>query len=274
MVASVACRGEPDPVGRLAVDPPRLELAHGSFVPVELEWTMEEPLPGDRTALVFVHLVDAEGTVLRTFDHPMPGGWAAGEVRTDPVPVYHSAIGPALAAGTYDLVVGVVDSEGERWPLHTDGRLAGRLEYAVASVEVPDLDPEASRFLFEGAWLPVEAGTDVQVVARRWLEDEAAIQIVALPEGARELGLVLRIPAPSDALRLVPEEGSDQAAVLVATDCSGFEAQVAGPGTHEIRVPVEWGTESCRLRLDPTFHLVEIDSLRHLAVSLEQLGYR
>lgn len=274
LIAVTACTKEPEPVGRVVVDPSRLELAHGTFVPIELTWTMESPLPDGDETLVFAHLVDGEGTVRRTFDHRLPGGWVAGETRTETVPIYHSAIGPALPAGTYDLVVGIVDGAGERWPLAADGRLAGHLEYALTSVEVPELDPGTSHFVFEGSWLPVEAGTDVQVVARRWLEDQAAIQVSGLPAGAQELGLVLRIPAGSDGLRFVPDEGSDQPSVLVSTDCSGFEAQVTGPGIHEIRVPVEWGTESCRLRFAPSFHMVEIDSLRRIAVSLEQLGYR
>lgn len=86
--------------------------------------------------------------------------------------------------------------------------------------------------------------------------------------------MVLRIPPETGDLRLVLAEGSDQPSVLLTTDCSGFEAEASGPGFHEIRVPVDWGAESCRLRLVPSFHLVEMTSLRRLAASLEQLGYR
>lgn len=251
-----------------------MTLPHGSFVPVELTWTMGRAVPQGSASLAFVHLMDGDGVVRRTFDHGVAGGWAAGESRVETLPLYHSAIGPALAAGRYDLVVGVTDGEGTRWPLSTDGQPAGRMEYSVASVDVPELDPAGSRFVFDDAWLPVEAGTDVQVVARRWLTGSGALEVSRLPQDAAELGLVLQIPAATDGLRLVLAEGADQASLLVTTDCSGFEAQMTGPGIHEIRVPVEWGTESCRLRFEPTFHLVELESLRRLAASLEQLGYR
>ena len=271
--AFASCAPEPEPVGEVRIEPHRFTLPHGAVQPVDVTWTMTRSLP-DSNALVFLHLVDPEGTVRRTFDHALPGGWAPDEVRSETVSLYHSAIGPALPAGQYALVVGILDGSGERWPLRTDGTEAGRLEYALAEVEVPELSTEGPRFAFDGSWLPVEAGTDVQVVARRWFHGAASLEIAALPPEAESVWMVLRIPAPSDELRLVPGSGAGQPTILLTTDCSGFEAEVSGPGLHEIRVPVDWGGESCRLRLAPSYHLVELTSLRRLAASLEQLGYR
>lgn len=260
-------------MGGVEAHPHRFELPHGSVVPVELVWTMEDPLD-EAVPLVFVHLVDEEGTVRRTFDHAFSGSWQPGRTRSETVAVYHSVIGPALPSGEYELVVGLSDGGDRRWPLRAEGPDVGRKEYSLGRVEVPELVVDGPRFTFDDGWLPVEAGTDVQVVARRWLADTGTLEISGLPQDARELWMILRIPGETEGLRLVLEEGADQPTLRVTTDCSGFEAEVSGPGAHEIRAPVNWGGDSCRVRFDPSFHLIELASLRRVSAGLEQLAYR
>ncbi|MDX1630863.1 MAG: hypothetical protein R3234_03325, partial [Thermoanaerobaculia bacterium] len=150
-----SCAPSETPVGRVEARPHRFELPHGAVVPVELLWTMEDPLDGS-AALVFAHLVDEDGTVRRTFDHTFPGSWKPGRDRSETVPIYHSAIGPALPSGEYELVVGLSDGEERRWPLRTEGPDVGRMEYALARVRVPELVVDGPRFVFDEGWLPVE----------------------------------------------------------------------------------------------------------------------
>ena len=70
---------------------------------------------------VMVHLESPSGQLLRTFDHPFPGGWEVGEERRYEIVVFQSALGPVLEAGDYGLAVGLYDLSGHRWPVATKG---------------------------------------------------------------------------------------------------------------------------------------------------------
>ncbi len=74
LALALGCGGEPPPVATVEVKSARLDLPHRGFIPLELTWRLERPLP-DRVGRlrVFVHLLDEPGGVVRTCDLPCPG---------------------------------------------------------------------------------------------------------------------------------------------------------------------------------------------------------
>ncbi|HVS01470.1 MAG TPA: hypothetical protein VMT16_01760 [Thermoanaerobaculia bacterium] len=237
-VGVTGCAREQEAVARLVVDTARLDLTHGRVMPVDLRWEILRPLEQRATEpLVFVHLLDAEGVVVRTYDHAFPEPWESGARVIDRLHLVHSAIAPALPPGAYRLTVGLYDGSSHRWPLVVEGPEVGRQEYVVAQVDVPALDPEGPRFTFSEGWLPVEPGTDRQTVARRWLTGDGGITVVGL-EGPAQVWLVLQIPVPTPGLRLAMEDGAVEPSVRLVSDCSGFAATLSGVGFHQLTIPV------------------------------------
>ena len=97
-------------------------LPHSAWERVRLNWRMDAPLAGLEGELrVMVHLLDEAGTVVRTFDHPFPGDWSVGDVRSYQIEIFQSALAPPLAKGEYRLMVGLYAAD-RRWPVtgHSD----------------------------------------------------------------------------------------------------------------------------------------------------------
>jgi hypothetical protein len=272
LVAALAgCGGESEPVARLSTSQGVIVLPHGVGVSTELRFEPLRPLDEGKTPLVFAHLLDAEGTVMRTFDHALAGEWRVGELIVDRVPLAQPVLGPALPRGEYRLTVGLYDGGDRRWALQTSGEEVARREYVVARVRVPELDPEGPSFAFSEEWLPVEPTGDRQTLARRWLSGDGTLRVARLPAPA-ELSMQLRIPQAEGALRLVLEPGASVPTVRVTTDCSGFAATVQGAGFHTLSVPVP-PPGGCLLRFDSNYTLVDSSSPRRLSVALEQLAW-
>src|SRR6185503_12304723 len=141
VLIAAGCRRAPEPVAKLTLTSKQLDFPHGRLVPLELRWEPSQPLPSlpGPSPLVFVHLLDAQGNVARTFDHPLAGRWQPGSPIVDRVPMYHSAIGPALPPGDYRLTVGLYDGKDKRFALTVDGEMLKRQEYVVAQVKVPEV---------------------------------------------------------------------------------------------------------------------------------------
>ena len=268
-----ACGGDSEPVARVrAAGQGEVVLPHGAIVPLELRFEPLRPLGEGEHAVVFAHLLDAEGSVVRTFDHPLPGGWRVGEVVVDQVPVAQPVLGPALPRGDYRLTVGLYDGADRRWPLEGLGEEVARLEYLAATVKVPELDPNGPRLVFSEEWQPLEATGDRQTLARRWLAGDGTLQVARVPAPA-QLSMQLRIPEPHEQLVLGLEPGATVPTVRVTTDCSGFAATVQGKGFHSLDVPIP-APGRCLLRFDSNFTLTDTASPRKLSVAIEQLGWR
>ena len=230
----MGCEGAPpEPVGSLVAEPAALHLAHGEARDVVLRFEPSAELGANAEPMVFVHLVDGEGQVVLTADHALPADWRPGEPIDDRVRLFHSALGPALPTGSYQMTVGLYQGD-ERWALDA-GEPVARQEYAVATVEVPEHEagPDAT---FSEEWMPVSLGADRQVVARRWLGGAGHFEVPATD--GRKLALELQIPHAAEGQKLVLDEGAENAAVRVAASCSGFAATVGGSGSHRIEVPV------------------------------------
>jgi len=222
-----------------------------------------------------IHLLDRSGEILRTFDHPFPGGWQVGEERRYEVEIFQSALGPGLEPGEYGLSAGLYDAAGHRWPVEAAGTTsAGDLRVAtVAAVEPPAGFPE---LYFSVAWMPIEEGADLQILGRRWATGDAVIRV----GGITGPGAVwLRIGVPDGAepgQQLVLAAGAAQARSSISAECSGFEAELAGAGSHTLEIPVTVGGDppgECEIRISANFELISIENQEKRTVVLENLAW-
>jgi hypothetical protein len=228
---------------------------------------------------VFVHLLDSGGGIARTFDHPLPGEWISGREEQYSIALYQSALAPPLSDGTYRLTVGLYDDSGMRWPLKSTGGAVAGTEYQVGEVIVDSAATEVPMFFFSSSWLTLEAGSDSQILGRRWLSDEGTIRIAKLP-GPGTLWLQVRIPDAQDQkAQMVLNEGESMATVAISGSCGIAGTSVSGEGVHEIQVDLgsdEAGImpEECELMLRPNYRVVDDESLAQRSVALELLAWR
>lgn len=275
--ALAGCGGEGDPVAHLRVEPATIELAHGSFTDVRFHWEQRAPLDGPSGTLrVFVHLLDPEGRLVRTFDHRPEGPWRPGESWSYTTRIFQSFLAPPLPPGTYTLTAGLYDAEGHRWPLATEGRTVDEGEYAVAAVEVPESGPGQPALAFSRTWSPTLAGTDRQIVGYRWLTGSGEVVLNEVQDPGT-LWLALRVPAEGGELhrRMNDPEAPAGASprVGIATSCDGFEAQVSGEGGHGVDVPVTPDEEGCTVTLEPDYVMSTMDGDRR-SLTLEVVAWR
>ncbi|MEM7481888.1 MAG: hypothetical protein AAF481_12000 [Acidobacteriota bacterium] len=237
------CAGEVPPVARLAVAAPvDFELGYPQEKEVRLSWQPLTDLDADVNAQphAFVHLLDADGRLVRTFDHPLPAPWVVGETIEYDLVLSQSAMAPPLAAGTYDLVGGLYDpAAGERWALELDGEESRRQAYRWMQVQVPqaDLGPTLD---YRGAWAPVTAGTDQQVLASRGLRGAGDVHLSGIGDRGGRLSLRLWLPAAADAsqqIRFLGEETTQRLSAV--SSCGGAEVAVTGSGFHELSIAVD-----------------------------------
>jgi hypothetical protein len=274
-LCAAGCHRQVPVAGSLEVQPRSVTLPYPQLTVVHLTWSPAAAAgEGDTPSepLVFLHLLGAKGQVLRTFDHPFPQRWVAGTPVSYDVKLYQSALAPPLDPGRYRLSAGLYDPSGKRWALGGLGEPIGRQEYVAAEVEVPP-PPAGPRFEFSPVWLPLEAGSDKQVVARRWLADQPGeIRVQAIP-GPGTLWLSFRIPRGEGAAEklVYHDPAANTPAVVVRSTCGAVETGISGPGRHDVEMPVEapGAEDACRISLVPNFHVVSIDRPGRRSVSLE-----
>lgn len=271
---AASCKKNDTPVGKLEVAPGPIKLGPAEVQTVRFNWTPSAPL-GSESATVFVHLLDAEKKVVRTYDHAFPQSWTPGRPVSYEIKVFQSAIAPPLMAGHYTLSVGLYGKDGERWALAGLGEPVGRKEYKAADVEV-DSQGNGPAFAFAPTWAPPEEGGDRQVVARRWLLNRGAIRL----NDQRDAGtvwMVLHIPEEKvEGYELVYDAGATTPMAKAIGSCGATEMSVSGPGLHEIELPVEAPAtgDFCRILLTANFQLkptTPIGTAR--SVSLENLAW-
>lgn len=286
LVLALLCGGcggdDADPVADLTASPSTMELPYGTYRDLALEWSTHAELDGlEGTPRLFLHLLDDEGELVRTFDQDLPGEWRAGREARQEARIYQSLLAPPLPPGAYTLTAGLYDAAGNRWALGGLGEAVAEREYRLATVEVPSGSSELPATTFSPAWSPNQAGGDRQVVAFRTLAGEGAVAVSDLP-GPGTLWLEVRIPVDgADGLvrrGLDPEEGpagggDGNPRVTVASSCGSFESRISGEGSHRIEVPMEAGEEgTCQITLEPSF-VMESPGGDRRSVNLEVLAW-
>ncbi|MFY9823149.1 MAG: hypothetical protein WAM82_17330 [Thermoanaerobaculia bacterium] len=266
--------GKQTPVAHVAVESGLVRLPFGQARTVRLTWTPSAPLAGE-TPTVFVHLLDSQQKMVRTFDHPFPQRWREGAPVTDDFKVYQSALAPPLPAGKYQVVLGLYGRERKRWALDGLGEPVGKDEYKGFQIEVPAQD-SSPKLTFSPTWLPVEAGGDRQVVARRWMADRGDIR-VADQTGPGVVWLVVQIPpmGKSD-YSLALDPGASAPSVLVQGNCGGGETNLSGPGIHEVEVALDSPPPDapCRVQLSANYFIQSRTTVgRKRSASLENIAW-
>ncbi|MFI5167035.1 MAG: hypothetical protein ACHQQS_10470 [Thermoanaerobaculales bacterium] len=243
-LGGVGCKAKAEPVGRLEAGATTISLAYPECTTIALTWRPTTALAGLRGhPRVFVHLLRPGRTLVRTFDHDLPRPWVPDIAQTDDADLCQSALAEPLAAGTYDLTVGLYDdASGARFPLVVGGDEFGPSEYRVAAVDVPMERSNVPGFDFSSGWGPLAGGADKQVLARRWLFGSGALRLTAVdaPGVAR---LALRVPEPGP-IR-----------VRVSSTCVQGWGVTLGPGPSILRAPVGGGLPdgTCELHFAPEF---------------------
>jgi hypothetical protein len=285
------CGGQQTPVAQVTIEPRQVKLPPSHVRPLRFTWTPSAALEGEAPT-VFVHLLDADRKVVRTFDHPFPQRWREGTPVSYDVDLYQSAMAPPLPPGQYRLTLGLYDKEGKRWALDGLGEpTAGRNEYDAATVEIPAGDPKP-RFAFSANWLPVEPGGDRQVLARRSMASRAAIRLLDQP-GPGTVWMMIRIP-PVDLpdTKLVLDPGATAPSVRVVGNCgsgagneeeagegdgnSGSETSLTGPGIHKVELSMDAPPPNgfCRVHLASNFLLEPTTAAaRKRSISLESIAW-
>jgi hypothetical protein len=280
VLCAAGCGGAPDPVAQLTVAPATLPLGYPEAKSFRFSWMTTAAVdPAAGAPIVFVHLLEPGGEVVRTFDHPFPGPWQPQRSVSYDVPVYQSALAPGLPAGRYRVTVGLYGAtSGERWPLEVSAGLEAlpRFEYQVGWVEVPAaVEAQAVRFAFSPSWLAAEAGSDRQILARRWLRAaEGAIRVDGL-RGPGTLRLAVQIPAGDAAGETLTTPDGTGASVVVSATCGDVEAGLSGAGPHQIEIPVAAAPAggACEIQLEPNFRLRVADSAEELSVRLDNISW-
>ncbi len=263
LVVGACGKGPAEPVAAVTLEPSNLTLPHGGAVRAELRWQLLAGFPSEADELlVFVHLINSEGDVVMTADHPLP--FSGEETFVDPLTLFHSALAPPLPSGSYRLIVGLYRPRGERLPLR--GEAVGRMEYAVGEVTLPPGDATAS-FQFSETWTAPAPGGDRQVRALRWLMDPGTIT-VAGPEIAGRVLIDVRLPEHTENKQLLLQEGFDQPLVEV-TACDGFAQTLRGLGRYRLEIPIRG---SCVIEMTPSFSWVDLQSFAKSSLVIEQLG--
>jgi hypothetical protein len=277
LLVAVSCAQPEPPVARLSVDPAEIGLAYPEFTRIGLTWKIERPLAGleDRPR-VFVHALDSSGKVVRTFDHVFPEPWRVGEEVRYEATLFQSALAPALEEGEYGLTFGLYDQAGNRWPLEVSGQEIHPQEYRAATLRA-GARGEVPKFYFSPTWLPPEGGTDLQILARRWLGDDGVIRLSDIAAPGR-LWVTIGIPEGRGELQeLILEEEADEPVATIGASCGGFATQVTGSGSHILEIPVEpqdegTGTD-CEVTFTANFYLLSRDNMSRRLLALESLSW-
>lgn len=281
---AAGCGGQQTPVARVEAGARQVSLPFSQVRPLRLTWTPALALDAEEPT-VFVHLLDTDRKVVRTFDHPFPPKrWREGTPVSYDLNLYQSAMAPPLPPGKYQLTLGLYGKEGKRWALDGLGEpTAGRNEYDAAIVEVPAGDSKP-RFTFSANWLPVEPGGDRQVLARRWMANRAAIRLVDQPGPGTVWMKVLIPPQDLPDAKMILDKGATSPSVLVTASCgsngagSGSETNLTGDGPHEVELSLDAPPPGgfCRVLLASNFLLeptVPDARNRKRSVSLESIAW-
>lgn len=239
----------PQPMARLSAGASIVELPFAQSASLSLTWSplaSREDL-GSRP-IVFVHLLDAEGDVLRTFDHPLDLlAWRVGEDLSYDLELFQSSLTEPLDPGRYPLTVGLYELGGERYGLVSDSPDIGTQEFRIAEVVVPDGVEPLARIGFAGDWQAPERSGDNQVPVRRWLGNGGGLTFdnVNVP---LDLHLQLNLLEEIQGSTL---EGSGEVHLRAISSCGeGIELFTAGVHRVDLRLDPPEDASQCSVDLE------------------------
>ena len=248
----------------MTAEPAAVRLAYPQSLPLKLDWQPARVLDRQHgRPVAFVHLTlpsEKKNVVLRTFDHPLPKAWSAGQPQSYEIEIYQSALSEPVPPGHYVLSLGLYDGDwGYRWPLQTAGQEVAKREYQIATVEVTGPDPTAPVFQFAGAWQPLEKVPTKQVLDQRCFTAAASVAVEATAPGTVRL------------LVSTPPHGPSQ--VRVTSSCAVGWSETVGP---EIRkwVGADVGAGRCEIRLEPAAPSSAASAGAPAGACLEVLAWR
>ncbi len=273
-----ACKASKAPIARLETTPPALRLAWPESTEIEIAIAPTAELPeGVERPIVFVHLLDRPGSVVRTFDHELRAAWKPGREIRYRLRIFQSALAPPLPPGRYLLSIGLYDPELGRFALDTRGRESAKQEYQIATVEIPPTSAGGVEARFSGDWLAPEPTAERQVVASRKLRGGGSGTIAFGPlAGAGTIHLGLVVPGASGAgTRLEMNDSTGGPKVKVSTSCGGQQTEVSGTGRFDLEVALPDGGAalSCELVIEPNFVVTWNDRTETISIRLEELSF-
>ena len=269
-------RGEP-PVAEVRVTPATLTLPYPELRELELELVprVEREALGEQP-VVFVHLLDEPGSVVRTFDYPLPADWRPGEPRRDWVRLLQSALAPPLPEGDYELTVGLYDAaSGARFPLAGGHREVDRYEYAVARVEVPASPGPLPYCEYSPEWREVEGSPDRQILTSRWLGAQSGrLRVAQLAAGGFVYAQLYVPPGPEPGGRFVVLPGEHGPVVTLRSTCGPEELVISGAGRQWLEWQVPAGLTSCDFDLEANLLFAGERGEQRRSVRLELLAWQ
>lgn len=277
-LAAAGCGESRAPVAGFEARPARLELPWPELREIELAFEPVVQLPpGGEPPIVFVHLLDEPGSVVRTFDHPLPGDWKPGQAVRYTVRLHQSALADPLPAGEYLLSAGLYRPGDDRFALRTAAEEVAPQEYRIATVEVPAPAERMPHARFSETWRPAEPGADRQIVARRTLAGGATGTIQFGPvEGAGRLHLLLRVPEGNGSHeRLEVLDGGPQPKIRIGSTCGGGQPELAGTGRFDVDLdlPAAAGPRICEITIATNFQVTSPERTEPDSVRLEVLAW-
>ena len=198
---------------------------------------------------VFLHLQDASGRVVRTFDH-RPPRWMPGEDLRYRVKLFQSALGPALEAGDYQLVAGLYDpSTGRRSRLRSSHPETGSGRYRLGTIRVGEPVAAGVHIVYSSGWHDPEPGSDAQVLVRRWFAGSASLEVTAGAEPG-VLWLQMAVPRPAG-VDLVLDAGEDEPRVVASVSCADDPPSWTA-GRHQLEIELAAGA-TCEIGFRANF---------------------
>ncbi len=140
------------------------------------------------------------------------------------------------------------------------------------------------QFFFSASWLPVEGGTDLQILSRRWLPEDGVIRLGGISAPGK-LWLLVGVPEGGGALQEpVLDAGEVEQIVEVTTTCGGAAVRLSGPGSHPVELPItipdasaeedgEAGPADCEVRFAANYYLMSHEGDQSRTVVLEVLSW-
>lgn len=270
-VLSASCAQPPEPpVAELLLAATDVPLIYAASTSLPVDWKPLRDLdPSDASPFLFVHLLDRDGRILRTYDRPAP----AQLTGRDTIEIWQTLLTEPLPVGRYRLTIGLYDTaSGRRWRLETGGVEIDEGKYEIARVEVASTRRETPSLIFEGEWLEADVGQKHNP-GRRWMGERGTIRVFRT-DGWSELVLSLAtIELPADQYPLTYARGASTPELVIRNGCdSDAETRLDGYGVWTVALKLN-ADDPCVITLDPNFVMVDPEGKRR-SIGLEAAFFR